>query len=206
MTLEQLFQGGPALVPGALLGYRTWDLYRGLDRIASTGISYVYGPPGTVEIATCRRDSHAPAHEAPSHECACGFYGWYRPADTRIVPAGVFGAVRATGRVVLGTHGFRAQQLQVLAVTAALADDRATLRRAGFIVYDTREQLLRAHPPEDISALVDHHCDHRCRTIPVLSPTGVAGRFQAAIGGWLAGVAAAAQARRALPPKEGTRP
>lgn len=171
MTLETLFRGD-TLIPGALRGYRTWQ--PGGPRLLSTGVTYTYGPAGTVETATCRHNPNLAGHgPSPQANCTCGFYAWYAPADSRIVNAPIFGAVRATGHVVLGTHGFRAQHLQVLAVTTDEHDRRTRLIDAGFTVYPTRQDLLADYPPDDISSLIDHHCDHHCAAISVLSVQGV---------------------------------
>lgn len=124
------------------------------------------------EVARCMRNMGClcgmctpspPSHEAPGAGCTCGIYGWYSPADTRIVSARIFGAIQASGRVILGTHGFRAERAEVLALASSGHDqvDR-TLRTLGYQVMSDRGALLEQYPPQDMSSLIDHRCDGGC--------------------------------------------
>ncbi len=164
MSIQDLFKANSVLVPGTLRGYRTWRWIPGFDRLFSTGMStHRWAPPPLPEEARCFTYPYYPTdHVTPSTDCACGIYGWYQPDDTRIVPASVFGVIAASGRIVMGTHGFRAAAAQVLAVTTEDHEIRDALRRLGYQVFDDRDELLAAYPPEDVSALVDHHCDGTC--------------------------------------------
>lgn len=134
-----------------------------------------------VERATCLRDSVpcpcpacSPAgvtagHEAPDPSCRCGIYGWYDPADTRIVRAPVFGAIEATGRTIVGTHGFRTSRARVLAIAAT--GDRAIDRRLsarGYKVLPLRDDVLELYPPDDVRGLVDHACDGHCALVTAM--------------------------------------
>jgi len=155
-----MFQGEPSLVPGVLRGYRTWgERYGGLR---STGMDHTWGGAAEVEQAMCQAWP-LQTHSAPDADCKCGLYGWYDPADSRIVDAPVFGVIEVSGRVILGTHGFRAERARVLAVTAEHADDRALFRQRGYTVYDTRDALLADYPPDDVSELARHECDGTCQ-------------------------------------------
>jgi hypothetical protein len=111
-------------------------------------------------------------HEAasPVRGCACGLYGWYAPDDTRIILADVFGAVEASGRVLLGGHGFRAERARLLAV---VIPDRhreyvrvrkllAKLEDAAVPVFADEAELVAHFPPDDVSELVEHRCDDGC--------------------------------------------
>lgn len=62
--------------------------------------------------------SCAGRHLAPNAECTCGIYGWYTPDfATREHTGAVFGVVEISGRVLLGTTGFRAERARIVAVT-----------------------------------------------------------------------------------------
>jgi hypothetical protein len=168
MSLDDLFRGDAAFVDGRLRGYRAW---RGVSlggQLLSTGMSYLWRKDAHTEpeVASCLTYLDE-VHPAPDARCRCGIYGWYDPADERIphpaASGSVFGVVQATGRVILGTHGFRAEKAQVLAVTADDPEQREHLRAAGYRVFDTRDELLAAYPSDDVSALVDHRCDGTCQ-------------------------------------------
>lgn len=169
--LQKLFHGGGELVPAGLRGYRTW---RGLSpegRLRSTGVTHEWAPAcfraeqsTGYEHARCLMTlTPADEHAAPGRHCSCGLYGWYSPNDSRIVPGTVFGAVEATGRTVLGAHGFRAQTATVLGVTADDEDLRHDLEVLGYPVHATVDELVTALPPDDVSSLVDHACGPRCQ-------------------------------------------
>lgn len=184
MSVQDLFVGEPALVPDALRGYRTWQPSH--DGLRSTGALYQWPQPAP-HVATCLRRQmlHGLVEDhpdpAPGRQCVCGFYGWYTPADTRIVRAPVWGSVRATGRVVLGTHGFRAERVEVEAVVVEdlqrglyePARVEAMLRDRGFTVCRSREELLERFPPQDMSGLVDHVCGPSCDAVAQLALGGL---------------------------------
>lgn len=159
-----LFRGQALLVPDALRGYRTWAGVTVDRRLRSTGVTHAWSPACFVGEASAGEESARclavpqDQHPAPERTCSCGIYGWYHPDDTRIVSAPIFGAVRLSGRVVLGTHGFRAERASVLALTVADPLVRHELRLLGYPVYDSRAELLEAFPPEDVSALTGHRC------------------------------------------------
>jgi hypothetical protein len=158
-----------SLVPGALRGYRTW---RPVRRRAQLG-------PGMLPISSLSRrgvvwstqlearctppDVSSKAfggsilpgdHPAPFNGCECGIYAWYDPRDTRILHARVFGVVEASGLVLLGDRGFRAQRARVAAVVTRSRRVAAACTEAGVEVFRSRRQLVRAYPPEDVSALI----------------------------------------------------
>lgn len=170
-NLVQSMFDGPQLVPSALRGYRTWGGLSPTNQLESTSVNHLWPPApfrgaGStgLERAECldwdgtgRKD-----HGAPDGQCQCGIYGWYAPADSRIVPRPVFGAIEASGRVLLGSHGFRAETVTVLGVTA---DSPVLLKRliaAGYPTWPSRAQLLKAFPPEDVSGLTGHVCGGSC--------------------------------------------
>lgn len=179
---QVLCTGEPALIPGALTGYRTFSL-NGSGQIKSTNVDHVWDNADQTArclqlAARCRcplctslsavmggHPAVAEPHAAPAVDCACGIYGWYAPDDTRIVPADVFAAVRVEGRALLGTHGFRAERVRLLGVVLPEGhrpDGLQQLISQGVTVHETRTALLKAYPPEDVSGLVEHTCEEGC--------------------------------------------
>jgi hypothetical protein len=66
----------------------------------------------------------------------------------------VFGAVEASGLVLMGTRGFRAECARISAVATRNRRLAAACADAGIPVYRRRRDLVAAHPPDDVSTLV----------------------------------------------------
>jgi hypothetical protein len=170
---------GRPLVPGSLRGYRTW---RPLDRrsqprdglLPLTSVSRRRVVWGRTLAARCEPFDPADAapsddeHRAPHDGCTCGIYGWYDPNDTGMVSARVFGVIEASGRVLMGERGFRAERATLAAVVTRNRRVAAACEQAGIAVYRRRRHLLRAYPPEDLSALLGP--DHRPPPRAVMPP------------------------------------
>jgi hypothetical protein len=173
--ISRLCGGGDAdrsLVPGSLRGYRTWRPTRrsevvpeGLLPLAAVSRRKVLWP--AVLSARClplelprRPGGEAPedlppdSHRAPETGCDCGIYAWYAPDDTRMMHARVFGVVEASGLVLMGERGFRAEHARVVAVVTRSRRVAAACEAAGIVVYRRRRDLVRAYPPEDVSELI----------------------------------------------------
>jgi hypothetical protein len=160
---------GRPLVPGSLRGYRTWRPTRwrapvphGALPLTSVTRRRVVWTPTLTARCTPRDDGPqdpAPValpddHRAPQSGCDCGIYAWYEPADTRILHARVFGVVEASGLILMGDHGFRAERVRIAAVVTRKRRVAAACEEAGIPVYRRRRDLLRDHPPQDLSALL----------------------------------------------------
>jgi hypothetical protein len=159
---------GRPLVPGALRGYRTWRLRRrrappGGDALPLTSVTraVVWGPTLTACCAPDSMDAPGPGaatpdgdHVAPAAECRCGIYGWYDPGDTGMLHARVFGVIEASGLVLMGERGFRAERARIVAVVSRNRRLTAACEEAGIAVYRRRGDLVRDCPPEDLSALL----------------------------------------------------
>lgn len=158
---------GRAMVAGMLRGYRTWrlagrtDPRGGLPLTAVTRRDVRWQPEMR---ATCVRPADgAPimpeqppggGHVAPAGGCECGLYGWYQPDDTAILAGNVFGVIEASGVVILGERGFRAERARVRAVATRRRRVAARCEAAGVEVYRSRRALVRAYPPDDVRELL----------------------------------------------------
>ena len=160
---------GRALVPGSLRGYRTWrlasrhaDLPDGGLPLTSVTRRVVWPPMLEARCTPPHIETHAAllstrsfaSHRSPSRNCDCGIYAWYAPDDTAILGARVFGAVEASGLVLMGDRGFRAQRARISAVVTRNRRLATACAAAGVAVYGRRRHLLRDYPPEDLSALL----------------------------------------------------
>ena len=173
--LSKAFGGdhGRQLVPGSLRGYRSWRRSGRRAHVPSgmlplTAVTRRSVTWGATLHAECTepdfanpspaRDGLPDAHRSPEPSCECGIYAWYVPDDTMTVEAGVFGAVgviEASGLVLMGDRGFRAERARIIAVVTWNKRVAAACAEAGIAVYRRRRDLLRDYPPEDLSALLD---------------------------------------------------
>ena len=116
--------------------------------------------------ATCLRNA---AHRAPAAGCRCGVHAWLRldEALERREPHQVTVVVAARGRIVLGDHGMRAEQAEVVAVLTprgARAPGRARRRfesrvarhLPGVGIVDSVAEARRDFPGDDLSSLGLH--------------------------------------------------
>jgi hypothetical protein len=161
---------GRPLVPGWLRGYRTWEPDRRhgqatdgmLPFTSVTRPEVVWSP--TLHARCVPREAACPTpgpptpladHRAPQAGCNCGIYGWYAPDDTGMFAARIFGTIQASGLILMGERGFRAERASVAAVVTRNRQVAAACTRAGIAVYRRRRDLLRDYPPEDLSSLLD---------------------------------------------------
>ncbi|GAB7190813.1 hypothetical protein NUM3379_15200 [Kineococcus sp. NUM-3379] len=145
----------PALVAGELRGYRRFRLHGGALHPA---VHTASGPWGaSVQHAVCAAGGE---HAAPAAGCGCGLYAWYHAVDAG--PGSGYGdvaaVVAASGRVVLGDHGFRAAAARVEAVAVPRLAGRGAVRALArryphTAVYRSRRRMVRAHPPHDLRGL-----------------------------------------------------
>ena len=107
--------------------------------------------------------------------------------------AGVFGVVEASGLVLMGERGFRAERARIVAVVSRNRRLTAACEQAGVAVYRRRRDPVRDHPPEDLSALLGHSLDreHPPRPTPAPSLSGMDRLVLMAVCGRVALIAAA---------------
>ena len=179
---------GRELVPGSLRGYRTWRRVSRRARVpdgmlpltAVTRRHVLWGP--TLNADCTETDFVIPGvtrvhveeqHRSPASWCECGIYGWYEPNDTAMLDPGafgVFGVIQASGLVLMGDSGFRAERAQIVAVVTRNKRVASACEAAGIAVYRRRRDLLRDFPPDDVSALVAHGPGSRGQTASSSTP------------------------------------
>jgi hypothetical protein len=157
------------LVAGTLRGYRTWRLVPrsvplepGVLPLTSVTRPHIAWRPElsaectSVEFAPMNPTPRPPdpTHPAPARECHCGIYAWYSPEEARALAAEVFGVVQASGLVMLGTHGFRAEHVEIAAVATRNARVAEACREADIAVYRRRRDLIADYPADDVATLI----------------------------------------------------
>lgn len=175
------YDGQSLLVPSELRGYRCWRLTAADDYADSLQLYPIHADlspawPQRRSVAACDRSlSGAVDHlgAPPSRTCKCGFYATYLPrlyashlpeiwqfyGDKRRVF--IHGSILASGRIILGTKGFRAQYARVEALFGWRA--RKVADYYGVPWYLTHGKFLKAHPPQDVSAFLGETKDRGSR-------------------------------------------
>lgn len=111
---------GVTLVPGFVRGFRSWLL--NLSAVGLRSITREWYWHRGENKATCRGESCEcktcreipPYHAAPYPACSCGIYARY--VDPNHGYAGIQGIIKATGNIVIGEVGFRAELAQIEAL------------------------------------------------------------------------------------------
>lgn len=100
------------MVPGTLRGYREWiPTPEGLKAV---NFPIIWGPG--VNTARCAATFlEHPNRVTPVRACTCGFYARHAPFHLSF-PSSIAGVIKASGRVILGTAGFRAQHAEIEAL------------------------------------------------------------------------------------------
>ena len=132
------------MVPGTLRGYREWTPTP--EGLLAMNFSLNWDPG--VNTATC---IHGYMHTAPNSECTCGFYAKHLP-----VISSVSGVIKASGTVILGTLGFRAQyaEIEALYLHGCYADDHWVFTQYNVPIYTDFDAMVRHFPPISVRHLL----------------------------------------------------
>ena len=150
------------VVPGALRGYRAWRYDQGLLQACNfDGFPWLPGRNEAVcartpmnrlcdnpDCPSCRR---CPG-PTPVAECSCGFYAKHRP-DNFDSRGYVIGVIKAYGKVILGTEGFRAQyaEIEALAPLTSLYPESLSQYKVPIL---TPGMMLERFPPISVKELL----------------------------------------------------
>lgn len=107
----------------SVLGFRGWKVHRPADgspiRLRSDLMAVVWNQP--TMTAECLQQDGADkySHKAPFNDCSCGYYGYYDPfSEYRHGP--ILGAIAASGKTQVHSHGFRAEKVTIIALALPL--------------------------------------------------------------------------------------
>ena len=148
----------PALLIQHVTGFRQF-------RVGDAGLlpAHVGERPWSagITVAHCGRSPHT----APKATCSCGLHAWYDVADAHAhaLTGEVTAVVRASGTVLLGDHGWRAENAEIVAValpsrrtsTDARRDRVRAIVEAAYPGVPLVEEsgLALRYPRDDLSAL-----------------------------------------------------
>jgi hypothetical protein len=151
--------------PGFLRGYRTWNIRR-TGALAAVWAAYTYtqgvneatcGPSATgiLSLATMRHE------DVPRWGCSCGFYAAYKTVPYEYIGNPIWGSIKATGRILVGTRGFRAQKVEVEALCVnpgarytLVEDAKRTGDHYGVPVFHDLDAMLAEFPPHDLQGIL----------------------------------------------------
>lgn len=156
MTLNQLQKEctGPEFVAGTIFGLRVFDVDF-LGRIKSANQPHVWRPGWNTAVCHSPYGHHSPV---PARNCGCGIYAFsgvrgrrrWTDKDARHT---ILGIIEASGRVLIGERGFRAEKARIVALWDGWtchfgADVKAVKHNYPDIPFYTRKRaMLRAFPP-----------------------------------------------------------
>jgi hypothetical protein len=163
--------GEREVVPGVLRGYRAWRWDEGSLAACNWGTRWTSGRNEAVcyKTSACPCDSckaglviqQANPHlVVPEAECACGIYAKHLPGnyDYRGL---VIGVIKAYGKVILGTKGFRAQyaEIEALAIrydqlSSGYSDLVETLTQYQVPIFVTEYEMVEKFPPIPVTELL----------------------------------------------------
>ena len=153
----------PVFIPAEIRGYRMWAFDQGAFAPRAASSFGYFWKPG-VNYAQCYSNGN---HNAPDKDChvvghGCGFYGWHTGFpdgfDNHITYP-LLGVIRVSGRIILGTKGFRAEKAEIEAFAPALPHTgqwglvQELAHRFKVRAMQSGEAAFAAYPPDDLSAL-----------------------------------------------------
>lgn len=163
------YKGNDLLILDSVIGYRqwNWDNYR-LQSMK----------PGSWTNGSLTAECHhfsvidsPEKHRSPDLDCTCGIYAHYLPIESyERQNSNVFGVVEASGKILMGTKGFRAEKVKILALSSLggcspwfeskkPAVPEATRRVIDFCTsigvpyFPTVEKMVHEFPQKDLSSL-----------------------------------------------------
>lgn len=160
MSSQQNYHGQTAtLVPATLRGYRSWTSYRDSEdpsRFKLIGQYSHHWRPNKTMVAICGVKKE---HEAPGDNCTCGIYAKYTPVTSSW--GRVPGIVEASGKIILGTKGFKSAEARIVALyynldnfgTSSLNAIIEIAEQFGVPYFKSEWEALEAFPIQDLSAL-----------------------------------------------------
>lgn len=166
--------GDAELVPGTLRGYRSWRYVHSSRGTAPAyitplkSVNWDYWWKGGELVGDCRYRKGlglqsvvygepvdwSPDHHAPERGCGCGFYATHQSKDTD-ERGEVLGVVEAYGRVIVGTKGFRAEKVKIVALQHPDGKVRHQLRQYYKVpLFSKARRMTVTFPPVPVGHLI----------------------------------------------------
>lgn len=161
-----------SLYPGTLRGYRVWELSKGpimrrpiLKPIVIRGRAW----RPQLNRAKCKigwtdkLSRYGMGLHSFDPKCTCGLYAVHDPLDAPYVSGlklGIFGSIKASGVVVIGGRGFRAEkaQIEALCCLSFLGEHNEqaerVARRYAVPLYSNPRELIDNFPPNEFHSSI----------------------------------------------------
>lgn len=168
MSFTQRDYGSSNLIIDTVIGYRQW--YFCNNELFSHGDT-VWIDRSLIGECKAWGSELFNTHDAPDDGCTCGIYAHYLPLESYARGfSNVFGVVRASGKILMGTKGFRAEKVEIAALAAlgqcnrwfectesALEPQLETLvdfcTKIGVPYFSTVEEMVEQFPQVDLTSL-----------------------------------------------------
>jgi hypothetical protein len=160
------------------MGLATESCAKHLDQVLHPVFIGMYGHSPGINVAKCAKNGEH-LTPAPHGPCTCGFYASHRGLPLEYLNQPIFAVIKATGRILLSDIGFRAERIEIEALSVGSRlfwefNDFTRLRIIGrhfdVPVFVNPEEMLAAHPPQDLAGLipapeVDYSAWFPCQTM-----------------------------------------
>jgi len=156
--------------PKALLGYRAWLLSEGELHPLHSRAAPAWRPGENIAVCTSIGSALHP-HQAPKHDCRCGFnvyhslgmaigeyqnwLGRWQAEKGGIPPVTLLlGAVAGKGKIEIHSDGFRCESAQILALFSPKCPDKQVPDDLDLVADHYGVALYRLHAHEDLDAAI----------------------------------------------------
>lgn len=163
------YKGEEILLPNTVLGYRQWN-WKNNEVVSYADSKWTNGSLTSVCNRFISLDGTRAVHSSPDMDCTCGIYAHYLPLESYERNNNIFGVVEASGRILMGTRGFRAEKAKIVALagygdctqwfeprekTRGIYPDEVVdfCTSIGVPYFPTVRQMFYEFPQEDLQSL-----------------------------------------------------
>lgn len=149
MSMGEKFANSGELVASTLRGYRSWKLSTDRrNKLYAVSMdteweskNIIADCVGNQSVWWTSGDQHS---DVPLATCTCGIYGWYEPENALSLHTGaVVGVVEFSGRILMGSVGFRAEKARIVGIAPGSRGDWAAVRKS-IRILETIEEYVTA--------------------------------------------------------------
>lgn len=163
------YRGEEILLPNTILGYRQWS-WKNNEVSSYSRSKWTNGSLTSVCNRFFTVEDDRATHSSPDMECTCGIYAHYLPLESYERTDNIFGVIEASGRILMGTKGFRAEKAKIVALagygpsTVWFTNQEKTrgiypepvvdfATKIGVPYFPTVRQMFFEFPQEDLTSL-----------------------------------------------------
>lgn len=112
------YKGNELLITSTVRGFKQWSWNKDRKLVSMFPADWSNGSL-TSECSRygLSKDKSSDIHVSPGNDCTCGVYAHYLPLESYEKQRNsIFGVVEASGKILMGTKGFRAEKAKVIAL------------------------------------------------------------------------------------------